>query len=65
MLEVLKVPAQRVSPPPPVVQGLAAEYISGIVSLEDRTIVVIAAGRLLSSTERLALEQLTVEAAHD
>ncbi|NIN11388.1 MAG: chemotaxis protein CheW [Gemmatimonadales bacterium] len=65
VLEVLKVPAQRVSPPPPVVQGLAAEYISGIVSLEDRTIVVIAAGRLLSSTERLALEQLTVEAAHD
>lgn len=65
VLEVLKVAAQRVVPPPPVVQGLAAEYISAIVSLEDRTIVVLAAGRLLSSTERLALDQLTVETAHD
>ena len=65
VLEVLKVPAERVAPPPKIVQGLAAEYISGVVTLDARTVVVLAAGKLLSSKERLELDQLTVEAAHE
>lgn len=65
VLEVLKVDAERVTPPPKIVQGLAAKYISGMVSLEDRTVVVLAAGKLLSSEERVELEKLTVETAHD
>jgi purine-binding chemotaxis protein CheW len=59
VLEVLKVPAERVTPPPAIVQGLAAKYISGIVSLDGRTIIVLAAPTLLSSKERLALQPLT------
>jgi purine-binding chemotaxis protein CheW len=59
VLEVLKVPADRVAAPPSIVQGLAAKYISGIVSLDGRTIVVLAATTLLSAKERLALEPLT------
>lgn len=62
VLEVLRVPAERVTPPAPIVRGLAAEYISGIVRMGERTIVVLAPAKLLSSTERLALDQFMVEA---
>ena len=65
VLEVLKVNAERVTPPPKIVQGLAAKYISGMVSLEDRTVVVLAAGKLLSSKEQVELERVKVETAHD
>lgn len=65
VLEVLKVPAERITPPPSIVRGLAAKYISGIVTLGDRTIIVLAAPKLLSSKERLALGKLTLETAHE
>ncbi len=61
VLEVLKVDAERVTPPPKIVQGLAAKYISGMVSQEDRTVVVLAAGKLLSSEERVELELVKVK----
>jgi purine-binding chemotaxis protein CheW len=53
--EVLQVPAGDVAAPPPIVQGLAAEYITGLVVRGERTVIVLNAGRLLSSTEQLAL----------
>lgn len=59
--EVLRVAAERVSAPPALVRGLAAPYISGVVRLEERTVVVLAAAKLLTSTERIALKQLVVE----
>lgn|SRR5574341_1135162 len=59
--EVLRVPAERVSAPPALVRGLAAAYISGVVRLEQRTVVVLAAPKLLTSTERIALTELMVE----
>ena len=58
--EVLRVPAERVSAPPALVRGVAAPYISGVVRLAERTIVVLAASKLLTSTERIALEELLV-----
>lgn len=61
--EVRRVAAQRIAPPPSIVQGLAAEYINGVIGLDDRTIVILAAPRLLTSTEKLALDALTVKAA--
>lgn len=53
--EVLRVDGRSITPPPPIVQGLAAAYISGIVSLPGRTIVILNARKLLTSTERIAL----------
>ncbi len=38
-----------------MVRGLAAQYISGIIARDNRTIVVLNAARLLSAEERLAL----------
>lgn len=53
--EVLRVDSRTITAPGPVVRGLAAAYISGVVTRPARTIIILNARRLLSSTERLAL----------
>jgi purine-binding chemotaxis protein CheW len=53
--EVLQVPAAEVAAPPPIVRGLAAEYISGLVVRGERTVIVLNVGKLLTSSEHLAL----------
>lgn len=53
--EVMRVDSTTITPPPPVVRGLAAPYIAGIIARGDRTIVLLHALKLLTSTERLAL----------
>lgn len=56
VLEVRRVAAESVSPPPSVVRGLAAEYIQGIITAGQRTIVLLQTAKLLTSAERIALE---------
>lgn len=58
VLEVARVSAESVSPPPAVVRGLAAEYIQGIITLGRRTVILLQTGRLLTSGERIALESV-------
>jgi len=56
--EVLRVDSTAIAAPGPVVSGLAAVYIAGIISRPERTIIVLNARKLLSSTERLALSEI-------
>jgi len=53
--EVLRVDSTTITAPGPMVSGLAAVYIAGIVTRPERTIIILNARKLLSSTERLAL----------
>jgi purine-binding chemotaxis protein CheW len=53
--EVLRVDSTTITAPGPVVSGLAAAYIAGIITRPARTIIILNARKLLSSTERLAL----------
>ncbi len=53
--EVLRVDSTAIAAPAPIVSGLAAAYIAGIVTRPGRTIIILNARKLLSSTERLAL----------
>ena len=53
--EVLRVDSTTITAPGPMVSGLAAAYISGIVTRPERTIIILNARRLLSATERMAL----------
>jgi purine-binding chemotaxis protein CheW len=64
VLEVLRVGAAQIAPPPPVVRGLAAEYIQGLIGLSGRTIILLQTARLLTSTERIALDALDTERVH-
>ena len=54
--EVMRVDSTTIAAPPPMVRGLAASYISGIITEGARTVVMLNALRLLSSTERQALQ---------
>ena len=54
--EVMRVDSTTIAAPPPMVRGLAAAYISGIITEGERTVVLLNALRLLSSTERQALQ---------
>ena len=56
--EVLRVDSTTITAPGPMVSGLAAAYISGIVTRPERTIIILNARKLLSSTERMALSNL-------
>lgn len=56
--EVLRVDSTTIASPGPVVSGLAAAYIAGIISRPERTIILLNARKLLSSSERLALSEL-------
>src|SRR4029077_2989561 len=47
--EVLQVTAPEITSPPAIVKGLAAEYITGLVVKDGRTIIVLNTARLLTS----------------
>lgn len=53
--EVLRTDSRKVAAPPPMVRGLAAKYILGVLTLAGRTVILLQAGRLFSSEERLQL----------
>ena len=61
--EVMQIAAANVSAPPPLVKGLAAEYITGLVGREARTIIVLNTAKLLASKEKLALTTALKESA--
>ncbi len=64
VLEVMRVSAESVTPPPAVVRGLAADYIQGIITLGARTVVLLQTAKLLTSKERIHLEAVQAEGAH-
>jgi chemotaxis signal transduction protein len=51
----MRVDSTTITAPGPMVHGLAAAYISGIVTKPSRTIIILNARKLLSPTERMAL----------
>ena len=61
--EVLQVAATEITPPPNIVKGLAAEYITGLVVQGARTIIVLNTARLLNSKEKVALDTAVQEKA--
>jgi purine-binding chemotaxis protein CheW len=51
-----------VAPPPRLFRGLAAEYLKGIIRMSERLVIFLDVERLLSSTERIALDRVGTEA---
>jgi purine-binding chemotaxis protein CheW len=63
--EVASYDKAAVSPPPKLFRGLSAEYLKGIVRRGDRLIIFLDVNQLLSSTERISLQEAgTRELAH-
>ena len=53
--EVIRVDSTTITAPGPMVSGLAATYIAGIITRPGRMIIILNARKLLSSSERDAL----------
>ncbi|MGH7568978.1 MAG: chemotaxis protein CheW [Gemmatimonadales bacterium] len=54
--EVLQVGAADITSPSTLVRGLAAEYITGLLVKDKRTIIVLNTTKLLASKEKLRLD---------
>lgn len=52
---VLRLPSDTVEPPPSMVAGVDAEYISGVGKLDDRLLILLDVEHLLSKSEKDAL----------
>jgi purine-binding chemotaxis protein CheW len=61
VVEVATMEKETLSPPPPLFRGLAGEYLLGILRRKERLVIVLDVARLLSSNERLVLEQAREE----
>ena len=65
VLEVASPTSDQLAPPPPLFRGLSAEFLRGVVRRNDRLIVFLEVTKLLTTDERLVLEQAADGAARD
>ena len=56
--EVLRLPLSSVEPPPAVIGGLTAEYLTGVGKLEDRLLIMIDVTKVFSEGEKKALKDM-------
>ncbi len=56
--EVLRLPADTVEPAPTLVTGAGSDYISGVGKVDERLIILLDVGKLLSESERDALGEV-------
>ncbi|RPF42885.1 purine-binding chemotaxis protein CheW [Thermodesulfitimonas autotrophica] len=57
VLEVLRIPAETIEPPPAVVDGVDVAYLRGIALWEERMIILLNLQKILYENEREALEE--------
>ena len=56
--EVLRIPENITEPPPPMVAGINAEFITAVGKLDDRLLILLDLEKTLSIPEKDALEQI-------
>jgi purine-binding chemotaxis protein CheW len=56
--QVVRMPADQIDPPPPIVGGLSAEYIKGVGKLDDRLVILLNIDRILTQEEKVELRRM-------
>ena len=56
--QVVRIPADQIDPPPPVLGGFSQEFITGVGKLEDKLVILLNPDAILSVDERIALSSL-------
>ena len=54
--EVLRVKHDQISPPPPTVAGLGRDYLSGLVKLDNRLLILLDIDKIFGEEDILALK---------
>jgi purine-binding chemotaxis protein CheW len=58
--EVLRINRNITEPPPPMVSGIDADYITAVGKLQDRLLILLDLDRILSEKESKELKSLTI-----
>ncbi|MGA2975269.1 MAG: chemotaxis protein CheW [Spirochaetia bacterium] len=56
--QVVRIPADQIDPPPPVLGGVSQEFITGVGKLEDKLIILLNIDAILTVEEKKALTTL-------
>ena len=62
VLEVVSIGNATLAPPPPLFDGMAADFLKGILRRRDRLIIVLDVTRLLAARDRLAFDRAALSA---
>jgi purine-binding chemotaxis protein CheW len=57
--EVLRIQHEQIAPPPPTVAGLGREYLTGLVKLENRLLILLDIDRILGEEDVATLEAMS------
>ncbi|NOY30177.1 MAG: chemotaxis protein CheW [Planctomycetes bacterium] len=57
--EVLRISPNQISPPPPTVAGLGKEYLTGLIKLENRLLILLDIDRILGEEGDTAVKAMT------
>lgn len=57
--EVLRVTQDKIAPPPPTVAGLGQEYLTGLVKLENRLLILLDIDKILGDEGEAVVESVT------
>jgi purine-binding chemotaxis protein CheW len=60
--QVVRIPADQIDPPPPVLGGSSREFITGVGKLDDKLIILLNADAILTIEELVALGSLDAAA---
>jgi purine-binding chemotaxis protein CheW len=60
--EVLRIPVEQIEDAPDLVAGVDSEYIRGVGKLDDRLIILLDLGRVISADEKSELQKLDAAA---
>jgi purine-binding chemotaxis protein CheW len=60
--EVLRIPVEQIEDAPDLVAGVDTEYIRGVGKLDDRLIILLDLGRVISADEKTELQKLDAAA---
>ena len=58
--EVLRISRDQIAPPPPTVAGLGQEYLTGLVKLENRLLILLNVDRILDRQQAAVLESAAI-----
>jgi purine-binding chemotaxis protein CheW len=56
--QVVRIPADQIDPPPPVLGGFSQEFITGVGKMDDKLIILLNSDAILTAEERTQLGSL-------